>query len=395
VFRWDGRAVERVPAAAGVTVDRAIKPYLDRQGQLWFTARDKVVGWDPQSANLVDARIGPADLSIYRDSQGVWWTGNNGLQRRAPDSTVTYRRTDGLPSDTVTAIAPAGQNALWVGTDAGLARFEEEGLQVLSTRDGLPRNVVTRVAVAPDDAVWFTCPQSDSLSGGGGDTLCRYDGRSVTRFGREQGLGAFVVGGLHVDSDGTVWVGAGGNSGRGNWFSSPVTGVWRSEGGQFVGLDAVSGLNDVRAGAIQRGADGRLWVAAEHSRESSMAGPPAGPDPRLRLRGGARTRRRHVVRHARGAFRWNERILTAWTRTNGFDQRVHALAVSTNGAIWIGTPRALPCAESVRSARQVVRRGCSRAASGACSWIATGCCGLAPTMAWCASTDRVVAARRP
>src|SRR6185295_12190359 len=153
-----------------------------------------------------------------RDANGTWWIGGaSGLERRAATSTAIYKKADGLAGTKVFAIAPDGKGGIWVGTDSGLSRFEEEGLQVLSTKDGLPRNKVTRVVLAPDGSVWFTCPQSDSTSSSTGDILCRYDGWSVTRYGREQGLGALIIGGLHVDADGAVWVGAGGNNGRGDW----------------------------------------------------------------------------------------------------------------------------------------------------------------------------------
>ena len=191
---------------------RSEKVYRDSEGQIWFSTSGGVVRWDAASTNLVDAGIGGAGMAMHRDAQGTWWTGGgSGLKRRTAGSSVNYRKADGLASDQVQTIAPDHNGVLWVGTGGGLSRFEEEGLQVLSTKDGLPENVVTRVVVAPDGSVWFTCPQN------AGDILCRYDGRSITRFGREHGLGAGAIGGLHVDTDGTVWVGAGGNDGRGGY----------------------------------------------------------------------------------------------------------------------------------------------------------------------------------
>src|SRR6185436_10160181 len=118
--------------------------------------------------------------------------------------TATYRKADGLAGNTVFVIAPAARDALWVATEGGLSRFEEEGLQVLSTKDGLPKNIVTRVAISSDGDVWFTCPQSDSVTARGGDTLCRYDGQTIKFYGREHGFGATAIGAIHVDPDGTV-----------------------------------------------------------------------------------------------------------------------------------------------------------------------------------------------
>jgi ligand-binding sensor domain-containing protein len=56
-----------------------------------------------------------------------------------------------------------------------------------------------------------------------------------------------------------------------------------------------------------------------------------------------------------GAFRWNERLLTAWT--NGLD-RVHAIAVATNGVIWFGTAKGLFRSENnLRPPLPVEKRG--------------------------------------
>ncbi len=349
-FRWDGKELRPLPAASGLDVNRSEKIYRDGEGQIWFSTREAgVVRWDVASTNLVDAGLGEAGMAMHRDAQGTWWTGgSSGLKRRAAGSSVNYRKADGLANDRVQTLAPDNKGALWVGTDGGLSRFEEEGLQVLSTKDGLPGNIVTRVVVAPDGSVWFTCPQNDSNNSS--DSLCRYDGRSVTRFGREQGLGAGLIGGLHVDADGTVWVGAGGNNGRGGWRTLPVTGVWRSEGNQFAPLDVSTGLSDLRVGAIQRAADGRLWVASAYvakvfdGRSSQVVSIPDYAFTILPSTNGD-----VWVGMWNGAFRWNERLLTAWSSTNELSGRVFAIAVATNGVTWFGTSSGLFRSETADS----------------------------------------------
>jgi signal transduction histidine kinase/DNA-binding response OmpR family regulator len=162
-----------------------------------------------------------------------------------------------------------------------------------------------------------------------------------------------------VDADGTVWVGAGGNGGRGQWFSTPVTGVWRSEGGQFNQLNASTGLSDMRVGAIQRAADGRLWIVSEHlaklfdGRSSQLVSIPGYANTALSSTNGDMW-----VGTRLGAFRWNEGVLTAWTRTNGLDGQVQAIAVATNGIVWFGTVKGLFRSEGTRSpAVPVQKRG--------------------------------------
>jgi signal transduction histidine kinase/CheY-like chemotaxis protein/ligand-binding sensor domain-containing protein len=343
VFRWDGKELRRVPAAPGLEVTRAWKIYRDDEGQIWFTTRDKVLRWDAASTNLVQAPLGGAGGALHRDERGVWWMSDNGLRRRAPGgSTATYKKADGLAGNGVHAIAPAGPHALWVGTDGGLSRFEEEGLQVLSTRDGLPKNIVTRLAMAPDGSVWFICPQSDSPNNSSGDTLCHFDGQAVTRYGRAQGLDAVIIGALHVDAEGVVWAGAGGNDGRGVWFAGPVTGVWRLEGNRFSQLHASAGLNNLRVGSITRGPDERLWFAGDRSvrpfdgQSSQMVAIPSDVFSAVFAPNGDLW-----VGTREGAFRWNGRLLGAWTETNGLDSRVLAIASGTNGITWLGTSKGL------------------------------------------------------
>jgi hypothetical protein len=115
-------------------------------------------------------------------------------------------------------------------------------LQLLSTKDGA-ENIVTRVVIAPDRSIWLL---SSERLGAARRILCRYDG-PVGPLRPRAGLGPHHRR-LHVDADGTVWVGAGGNT--------LVTGVWRLEGNQFTQLDASAGLSDLRVGAIQRAARG-------------------------------------------------------------------------------------------------------------------------------------------
>jgi signal transduction histidine kinase/CheY-like chemotaxis protein/ligand-binding sensor domain-containing protein len=350
VLRWDGKEVRAVPAATNINASQAMKIYRDHDGTVWFSTSSGVMQWNAVSTNLVEAESGGAGRAMYRDSQGTWWTGGPHLKRRATSSTVTYKKADGLAGNVVIDIAPAGPNALWIATDHGLSRFEEEGLQVLSTKDGLPINIVTRVVTAPDGSVWFTCPQSAFVNNRAGDVLCRYDGRSVSRYGRERGLGASVVGGLHVDSDGTVWVGGGGNGGRGDWVSLAVTGVWRSEGNRFSAVDPSAGLSELRVGAITRAADGRLWVSSENVARV-FDGRTSQP---ISIPGYARTARAYPngdvwIGTRNGALRWNQRPLAEWTQTNGIQGQVHAIAVASNGVVWFGTSRGLFRSESADS----------------------------------------------
>ncbi len=66
-----------------------------------------------------------------------------------------FRQVDGLPDDTVNALAFAPDGAVWVGTDQGAGRFIDGGWQSFGLESGLGTQKVQALAVAPDGTVWF------------------------------------------------------------------------------------------------------------------------------------------------------------------------------------------------------------------------------------------------
>jgi hypothetical protein len=66
---------------------------------------------------------------------------------------VTYDATM-LPSLVVTGLAADSSGSVWVGTDAGLARFDGVGWTVFRVADGLPSDHVQDVATGQDGTVW-------------------------------------------------------------------------------------------------------------------------------------------------------------------------------------------------------------------------------------------------
>ena len=360
-FLWDGTALRPLLGETGQRVGQTPRVYRDSEGQIFFNGPRANLRWDASQRKLVDAGLGETGYTaVYREPGGTWWLGDQALQRRAGRSTVTYNKTDGLPGSLVMAIVPGGKDTLWVGTDGGLARFEEEGLQVFTTRDGLPKNVVTRVAPAPDGSVWFTCSPTELSGAPGPDVLCRFDGRSVRTFGREQGLGTTAIGGLEVDAAGTVWVGAGGYNGRGSWHSFPVTGIWRSEGNQFAPLDGSTGLSSSRVGGLHATADGRLWVLSENEArlfDGRTSRPVALPSYALSIGQGPQGEVWFGTR-ANGALLWQDGHSAAWKPTNAPGGWIFAVAVGANGVTWFGTPHGLLHSAGTNAALiQAERRG--------------------------------------
>jgi len=67
---------------------------------------------------------------------------------------INYRSSEGLPQSTVTALLQDGNGFLWVGTQAGLGRFDGSSFQAFTRRDGLAGNYVTGLALDRRGVVW-------------------------------------------------------------------------------------------------------------------------------------------------------------------------------------------------------------------------------------------------
>jgi len=72
---------------------------------------------------------------------------------------------------------------LWFGTDGdGAYKFDGKSFTHYTTKDGLCSNNVTSIKEDQQGRIWFACMQSYQpiMTGDGG--VCRYDGKSFTRF---------------------------------------------------------------------------------------------------------------------------------------------------------------------------------------------------------------------
>lgn len=58
------------------------------------------------------------------------------------DSYLRYLKQDGLPSNTIYSLCNDLNGFIWIGTDAGLCRFDGSKIVTYTNQDGLPNNDV-------------------------------------------------------------------------------------------------------------------------------------------------------------------------------------------------------------------------------------------------------------
>jgi len=106
-----------------------------------------------------------------------------------------------LPSDYVVGgVVIDTNNNVWVGTDAGVAKFDGATWTVYTTADGLPVDIISCIAVDKiTNNVWI---------GTDGDGVAKYDGSTWTKYTFADGL---CDNGIHYiagDPDGSIWFGS-------------------------------------------------------------------------------------------------------------------------------------------------------------------------------------------
>ena len=144
---------------------------------------------------------------------------------------------NGLPQNTVQAIAQTRDGFLWLGTEAGLVRFDGAGFQLFdrTTDPRLPGNDVRCLLESSDGALWI----------GTSDGLARMKDGGVTAFTTDQGLPANGIRALIETSDKVLW----------SWTDA---GLAHLVGQRF--LPTVNGMPKGTVTSIVAGTKDDLWV---------------------------------------------------------------------------------------------------------------------------------------
>jgi len=152
-----------------------------------------------------------------------------------------WRRTDGLPGNSVYAIAQAADGYLWVGTENGLARFDGQAFVAYGARPSsvFRSRLVGALAAARDGTLWIGTERG----------LLRMRGTAVALDGPPGGLAAeAAVNALAEDAGGDLWIGA-------------RTGLLRRAAGS--GRVTRVALAGTRVVQLLPGEAGEVWVGTE------------------------------------------------------------------------------------------------------------------------------------
>lgn len=219
---------------------------------------------------------------------------------------------------TVTAVLRAGDGALWVGCNLGVARYQEGKWTWWREASGRLVQNVRCLAEDGRGGLWF---------GTSGDGLGHIAGETVTFYGEAEGLPNGYVWALLPDQDG-LWAGTAGG------------GLVRLERGRFSGFRPNAGFPSQTICGLARAKDGRIWM-------SSYGGVFSFPELELSraLRNGSAVAGGRFVDVSDGL---------ATPECSGGMQR--AMLIDSEGVLWVATARGLARIDtSEREAPEVPR----------------------------------------
>ncbi len=146
---------------------------------------------------------------------------------------------NGLPQNTVQAIAQTREGFLWLGTEAGLVRFDGVSFAVFDehSKPALPSGDIRCLLESSDGALWI----------GTSDGLARWRDGAVTAFTTQQGLPANGIRALIETGDKMLWA----------WTDA---GLAHLAGDRFAANNLGFPASSITA--VLPDADGGLWIEA-------------------------------------------------------------------------------------------------------------------------------------
>jgi ligand-binding sensor domain-containing protein len=206
VSSWTNGVMHWFGPSQGLMNSSVRAVFLDRDHRLWAGT------WGAGLFRMVNGQfqrvagaetVPPTVHAIHEDRAGQLWIGTQGGLARWDEQTWTvFTTTDGLTANEVQALADDPEGNLWVGTvGGGLSRLRDGRFTPFrkSDPDGLPSDNISSLWVDPEGVLWI------GTAGGG---LARLRNGRWTRYSTRDGLLSNSVGYLLEDGQGFLWMGS-------------------------------------------------------------------------------------------------------------------------------------------------------------------------------------------
>jgi signal transduction histidine kinase/ligand-binding sensor domain-containing protein/CheY-like chemotaxis protein len=240
-----------------------------------------------------------------------------------------WRQPEGLPQNSILTILQTHDGYLWLGTKAGLARFDGVRFTTFDTRNKnqLRENEVWALVEGDDSSLWI------GTFGGG---VSRFKNGQFTHYTTKDGLMNDFIFSLCKDSEGGIWIGTDG-------------GLSRFKDGQLTNYTVKDGLAHNSIRSLYSDDDGSVWVGTSNGGVHRFKGGRGsrriveGMNPKSDVRSISRDLNKNLwVATTEGLFQLQEGRSSKYTTAEGlFSNQVHSLRGDAEGNLWIGTDAGL------------------------------------------------------
>jgi Signal transduction histidine kinase regulating C4-dicarboxylate transport system len=173
---------------------------VDQEGNIWVATTNGLRCFNRRFEERAVPEFASQPKTMLVDRHGVLWIGTvaSGLIRHRDGEFTALRKSDGLASDRILALAELEDGSLWVGTEDGLSELSDVKFPILSVAEGLAQEACLSVAVGKDDTLWATTPNGVS----------RLQGERFVTYGRDRadGFTSSWIKEAFVSRDGDVYV---------------------------------------------------------------------------------------------------------------------------------------------------------------------------------------------
>ena len=113
-------------------------------------------GFTTYSTSLSITNLFKQQTAFLVDNSGNKWVGykpigpsnNAGLVKYDNTNWTLFNTTNGLPSNTITALAKDNSGNIWIGTNIGLVKYDGTSFTTFNTSNGLPTNTINCIETA-------------------------------------------------------------------------------------------------------------------------------------------------------------------------------------------------------------------------------------------------------
>jgi ligand-binding sensor domain-containing protein/signal transduction histidine kinase len=242
---------------------------------------------------------------------------------KAPPAQFEYTRmlwrvSDGLPEDTIQALAESSEGRLWIGTTGGLARFDGSRIEVQGPAQPISANSIFCLTFSKDGSLWA------GTEGGG---LLRLNGKGLKVYANREGLTDGFVRSVYEDDRSRLWVGT-------------DDGLFVLEGERLRRVDQGPSLAPLAVHSITEDREHRIWAGGSRL----IAINPDGTAQEFVLPGAYSQNRVKRILQTRDGTVWVGTVggLESFQHDRfhvvaGIHATVRSLLQTRDGTLWIGT----------------------------------------------------------